>query len=56
MITEEIVQIMIKQWNMPESAVREFLKQLFPENTESLDQVREAAAAALQELILETEK
>lgn len=56
MITEEIVQIMIKQWDMPESAVRAFMAQIFNQDTESLEEVREAAAAALQSFILESEK
>jgi hypothetical protein len=50
---EQIIQIMIKEWMLPEEMVRQFMVELMAEKPGSLEGLREAASDLLQTMILE---
>lgn len=57
MVEEEIIQILINQWSLPEAAVRHFMKELLANDVsasgpKSLDQIRNACATFLLENVL----
>ncbi len=56
-VAEQVIQIMVQNWEMPEEMVRQFMTGLVG-NTSStgLDSLREAAASLLQDIILEDQK
>lgn len=56
-MVEELVQIMVARWSLPENQVREFMEGLFPEGTSSdasIEDLREKTAELLQNMVLET--
>lgn len=56
-MVEELVQIMVSRWNLPENQVREFMDGLFPEGNSSnttVEELREKTAELLQNMVLES--
>jgi hypothetical protein len=50
---EQIIQIMVKEWSMPEELVRQFVNDMMAGKKDSLEGLREAASDLLQSIILE---
>jgi len=53
-VTEQIIQIMVQEWQMPEDMVRDFFKDLNLTPESSIESLRESAANLLQDLVLKT--
>jgi hypothetical protein len=51
---EDLVKIMMEQWNLPEESVRSFLKESFQNEGSdlALEDLREQTASLLQDMIL----
>lgn len=56
-VTEQVIQIMVQNWEMPEEMVRQFMVGLVGNPASAgLESLREAAANLLQDIILQDEK
>lgn len=53
---EDLIRLMVERWYLPEEQVRQFFKASFGVDSKdmSLEQIREAAAGLLQDVVLDS--